>query len=321
MSVLVVVEQSEGAVRESTLEAITLARGLGAPVEAAVLGTMGTGVIPELQRFGVSHVHDVEHEILSDYSPEAWGEAVAQLLDTSGASALMAAGTDVGNEVLAQVAARRDLPMAANCTAITPGSSWEVTRTRWGGILLEDACLTADVKVASVAPISVRAVEAPLDGELSVEQFTPELGPELARTRVVERTTLDTGISLATAPLVVSGRRGVGSAEGFAILEELAEQLGGTVGCSRVATNNGWRSHSDQVGQTGTRISPELYIACGISGATQHWAGCMGSKKILAINKDADAPLVQRADYAVLGDLHEVLPAVLEEVRRRKNGD
>jgi electron transfer flavoprotein alpha subunit len=320
MSVLVVIEQTDGTVRESTLEAITLARGLAEPVEAAVVGPMRSGVADELGQFGVGRIYHVEHDLLADYAPEAWGEALTQLLDTSGANAILAAGTDIGNEVLAHVAARRDLPMAANCTAITPGDEWTVTRTRWGGILLEDACLKADVKITTVAPVSVRAVEAPIDGRPTVEPFTPELSPELARTRVVDRTTRHAGVSLATAAVVVSGGRGVGSAEGFAILEELAGELGGAVGCSRVATNNGWRSHSDQVGQTGTRISPELYIACGISGATQHWAGCMGSKKILAINKDAESPMVQRADYAVIGDLHEFLPALVEEVRRRKAG-
>jgi electron transfer flavoprotein alpha subunit len=127
-------------------------------------------------------------------------------------------------------------------------------------------------------------------------------------------------VTLGTAPGVVSGGRGVGGAEGFALLEELAELLGGAVGCSRVATNNGWRPHADQVGQTGTRIAPDLYIACGISGATQHWVGCMSSKKILAINTDKDAPMVTRADYAVLGNLHEVLPALIAEVRARRGG-
>tara|TARA_B100000586_G_scaffold66993_1_gene46574 strand:- start:232 stop:612 length:381 start_codon:yes stop_codon:yes gene_type:complete len=126
-------------------------------------------------------------------------------------------------------------------------------------------------------------------------------------------------VTLSTASVVVSGGRGVGSAEGFAPLEELAELLGGRVGCSRAVTNNGWRSHADQVGQTGTRIAPEIYIACGISGAIQHWVGAMASKNILAINTDPEANIVTKAGYAVIADLHEVIPAVIAEVRRRKN--
>ena len=124
------------------------------------------------------------------------------------------------------------------------------------------------------------------------------------------------GVSLRDAKVVVSGGRGVGSAEGFAIIEELAGLLGGAVGCSRVVTSAGWRPHTDQVGQTGTKISADLYIACGISGATQHIAGAKGAKKILAINTDPEAPILARADYAVIGDLHEVVPAISAELRR-----
>ncbi len=145
----------------------------------------------------------------------------------------------------------------------------------------------------------------------TIEELTPELGPAAGRTRIVEReTAADAGTTLTGAAVVVSGGRGVGSADGFAILEELAGLLGGAVGCSRVVTNNGWRPHSDQVGQTGKRIAPELYIACGISGAIQHWVGMMAAKRVLAINTDRDAPMVTKADYAVIGDLHVVLPAV-----------
>jgi electron transfer flavoprotein alpha subunit len=124
------------------------------------------------------------------------------------------------------------------------------------------------------------------------------------------------GVSLAEAKVVVSGGRGVGSKEGFAIIEELAALLGARVGCSRVVTSAGWRPHSDQVGQTGTKISPELYVACGISGATQHMAGCKGAKRILAINSDAEAPIMSLADYAVVGDLKEIVPAISAELKK-----
>jgi electron transfer flavoprotein alpha subunit len=124
------------------------------------------------------------------------------------------------------------------------------------------------------------------------------------------------GVSLADAPVVVSGGRGVGSAEGFAPIEELAGLLGGVVGCSRAVTMAGWRPHTDQVGQTGTKIAPELYIPCGISGATQHMAGCKGAKKLLAINSDPEAPIMANADYAVVGDVLEIVPAITAELRR-----
>ncbi|MGH2860339.1 MAG: electron transfer flavoprotein subunit alpha/FixB family protein, partial [Solirubrobacteraceae bacterium] len=126
------------------------------------------------------------------------------------------------------------------------------------------------------------------------------------------------GISLADARVVVSGGRGVGSAEGFQIIEELAGLLGGAVGCSRAVTSAGWRPHTDQVGQTGTKVAPEIYIACGISGATQHMAGCKGAKKLLAINEDGEASIFAHADYGVIGDLHEVVPAIAAEIRKAR---
>jgi electron transfer flavoprotein alpha subunit len=230
---------------------------------------------------------------------------------------VIASGTERGNEVMAHLAALAGLPLASNVTQVKPGADgWEVIRVRWGGSLLEEAALDAPLKLVTVAPHSVEAAVA--DETPATEVFTPDLPDELGRTRVVERVTVTEGITLTTAPVVVSGGRGVGSAEGFAVLEELAAMLGGAVGCSRVVTNNGWRPHSDQVGQTGTRVAPNLYIACGISGAIQHWVGMMASKNVLAINNDAEAPMVTKSDYAVIGDLHPVLEAIVAEVKRRK---
>jgi electron transfer flavoprotein alpha subunit len=192
----------------------------------------------------------------------------------------------------------------------------EVTRMRWGGSVLEEARLHGDVKLMTVAPHAV-AIEAAPDGEPAVVTFTPDLQPQDLVVRVSEHVDTSTGgLSLAEAPVVVSGGRGVGSAEGFAPLEELAGLLGAAVGCSRAVTMAGWRPHTDQVGQTGTKISPELYIPCGISGATQHMAGCKGAKKLLAINSDPEAPIMASADYAVVGDALEIVPAITAELRR-----
>src|SRR2546421_169854 len=192
-------------------QALTFARSTGEEVRAIAID--GTG---------------------SPYAPAAWAQAIAALVGESGPSAVVAAGTDRGNAMLAP------LPAAAG------------------------------------------------------------------------------GVSLADASVVVSGGRGVGSAEGFSVIEELAELLGAAVGCSRAVTSAGWRPHTDQVGQTGTKISPEIYIACGISGATQHMAGCKGAKKLLAINPDAEASIFANADYAVIGDLHEVVPAISAEIRKAR---
>ena len=222
-------------------------------------------------------------------------------------------GTDRGNEVLAHVAAQLDLPMAANCTAAIPGDPITLTRVRWGGSLLEEARLHGAPALLTVAPHAVAA--DPTD--LTIESIPAADG----RVRVSDHAqAVSAGVSLADADVVVSGGRGVGSAEGFAVIEELAALLNAAVGCSRAVTSAGWRPHTDQVGQTGTKIAPEVYIACGISGATQHMAGCKGAKKLLAINPDREASIFASADYAVIGDLHEVVPAISAEIRKTRGG-
>jgi electron transfer flavoprotein alpha subunit len=246
------------------------------------------------------------------YAPAAWAEALVEAISHRAPSALIAPGTQHGNEVLAHVAARLDQPMAANCVSVTPGDPATVTRLRWGGSLLEEARVHGSPLLVTVAP---HAVQANSDLELDIATLPVDEGTEI---RVLKRLKpASAGVSLADANVVVSGGRGVGSAEGFAVIEELAQLLGGAVGCSRAVTMAGWRPHSDQVGQTGTKIAPEIYIACGISGATQHMAGCKGANKLLAINPDGEAPIFASADYGVIGDLHEVLPAICAELRKR----
>jgi electron transfer flavoprotein alpha subunit len=261
----------------------------------------------------------VDHQRLDEYAPDAWAESLVQLMGRVGAHVVMAAGSDRGNEVMARLAARANLPMAANCTEVRPGDPYEITRQRWGGTLLEEALLAGAVKLVTVAPHAVRAEVAPTGGAATVAPFTPVLSDGDFRVRVGERVPRAADrVSLAEARVVVGGGRGVGGADGFAALEELAELLGGTVGCSRAVTSAGWRPHSDQVGQTGVRIAPDLYIACGISGATQHIVGCKGAKRILAINTDSDAPMMAQADYAVIGDLREIVPALIAGIRKAR---
>ena len=244
------------------------------------------------------------------------GARVEDVIDRTAPAAVVAPGTNRGNEVLAHVAARRDLPFAANCTAVAT-ATLDVTRVRWGGSLLEEARIHAPLPLLSVAPHVGRRPPPTAPGAPEVETFTPALDDADLVVQVAEHVEdVSTGVSLAEAKVVVSGGRGVGSADGFGILEELAGLLDAAVGCSRVVTSAGWRPHTDQVGQTGTKVSPDLYIACGISGATQHIAGCKGAKKILAINSDAEAPILASADYAVIGDLTEIVPAITAELQK-----
>ncbi len=236
------------------------------------------------------------------YQPSAWAKALA----AQETDAIVAAGSDRGNELLAHVSAILDVPFAANVTAIDGDV---VTRQRWGGSLVEEARLHGSPQLLTVAPHTQPAAEL---GE--VETLTAE---DDGSPKVLERVEESSGgVSLRDAKVVVSGGRGVGSAEAFSIIEELASLLGGAVGCSRVVTSAGWRPHTDQVGQTGTKISADLYVACGISGATQHIAGAKGAKRMLAINTDPEAPIFAVADYAVIGDLHEVVPAISAELKR-----
>jgi electron transfer flavoprotein alpha subunit len=309
MSVLVLVEPGE----ELSLQAISLARDLGGPLHALAIGQPGT----ELGAYGVETLHIAEDDRLSAYAPAAWAACLEQLIDRVQPDSVVAAGTNRGNEVLGHLAARRDLPFAANVIGI--GSDGTVTRVRWGGSLLEEARINSDIKLLTVAPHMVEATTVN-GGSVDVQKLNVEVEDADLVVRVVEHAeTPSAGISLAEAKVVVSGGRGVGSADGFGMLEELAGLLNAAVGCSRVVTMAGWRPHTDQVGQTGTKVAPDLYIACGISGATQHIAGCKGAKKILAINSDAEAPILSSADYAVIGDLAEIVPAITQELRKARS--
>jgi electron transfer flavoprotein alpha subunit len=265
----------------------------------------------ELSQQAVTFAGDGAEAVTIDgtYAPAAWAQAIVDEVGRRGSTTVIAPGSERGNELLAHVAAILDQPLAANCVSV---DGTAVTRVRWGGSLLEEATVHGEPLLLTVAPhavaaqpigIEVTALSPNLDGAVAVSERVP---------------TVTAGVSLADANVVVSGGRGVGSSEGFSVIEELAELLGGAVGCSRAVTSAGWRPHTDQVGQTGTKIAPEIYIACGISGATQHMAGCKGAKKLLAINPDGEASIFASADYGVIGDLHEVVPAISAEVRRAR---
>ena len=290
MSVLVLMEPGD-----ASRQTLTLARKFGEPLRAV-------------------HMNAVD-----PFAPDALAAILQVAAEQLQASAVFAAGTERGNEVMARLAARTSLPFAANCVAVNPVEPVTVTRQRWGGSLLEDALLHSARPLITVAPhtvpieagseptdVDVKPMVGGLDGRDLLVRVSGHVAPSNA------------GVSLTTAKVIVSGGRGVGSKEGFAIIEELAGLLGAAVGCSRAVTSAGWRPHSDQVGQTGTKVAPEVYIACGISGATQHMAGLKGAKRILAINSDPQAPLMLNADYTVAGDLKEIVPAISAEIRKHR---
>ena len=290
MSTLVFVED---AADELSGQAVVMARSLGADATSVAIDPSG------------------------GYAPAAWAQTLVEIAQSRGATAITAPGSERGNEILAHVAAKLDQPMAANCVSVTPGDPATVTRVRWGGSLLEEARVLGSPLLYTSA---AHAVPAEPITDVETVSVTTALSEVDELVRVTEQIPAATaGVSLTDADVVVSGGRGVGSAEGFSIIEELAELLGGAVGCSRAVTSAGWRPHSDQVGQTGSKVSPEIYIACGISGATQHMAGVKGAKRLLAINPDGEASIFAGADYAVIGDLHEVVPAISAEIRKARS--
>jgi electron transfer flavoprotein alpha subunit len=321
VSVLCLVEHDGPAVPGLSLQALTFARSVAEQGDgrliALVVGDPDAAVIPRLSAHGVTDLYVVADERLDGFAARGWAQAMRGVADELDASAVVVPGSDRGHDTLGHLAALTDLPMAAGCLRATVGDDGlELTRIRWAGSLLEEAVLSAPRALLAVAQQLVPATTVDAPAEVEVHHHTPQLTPADLVGQVVSTVAREAGaISLSDARVVIGGGRGVGSTEGFAVLEELAAMLGGTVGGSRVVTSLGWRPHRDQVGQTGTRIAPELYVACGISGAIQHMAGCKSAKHLLAVNTDPDAPIMRSADYAVIGDLHEVMPAVVEALR------
>jgi len=316
--ILVLIDHDLGELDPLSLRAITAARKLSEDVQAVVIGDVGRSVAEVIGNHGVKVLHVATHDQLTDYTPAASGRAIVQLIEQLKPQAILAAGSPRGNEQLAHVAALLDLPMAAECSEITLRSPHRVVRARWAANLMEEALVHSDLLIATVLAFSVEA--EPVSGEITIQDFAANLSSDDLRVRVISRggDSNRGGVTLADAKVIVSGGRGVGGPEGFSALEELAALLEGTVGCSRVVTSAGWRPHAEQVGQTGTKVAPDLYIAAGISGAMQHIAGCKNSKNIVVINTDPEAPIMAYADYAIIGDLHQVIPALTAAIKEMK---
>ena len=317
--ILVLVDQDRGELDQLSLRALTAARKLGQDVEAVVIGKEGAALAGIIGEYGAKVLHVASHANITDYTPMASGRALKDLVEKLKPAAVLAAGSPRGNEQLAHLAAFLDLPMAAECSEITLGSPHHVLRARWAGNLIESANVHADLLIATVLAFSTEP-ESANGGAATVVDFEPALEPQDYAVKVLSRDAGESkgGVTLVDAKVIVSGGRGVGGPDGFGQIEELATLLGGTVGCSRVVTSSGWRPHAEQVGQTGTKVAPDLYIAAGISGAMQHIAGMKNSKTIVVINTDPEAPILGYADYAIIGDLHQVIPALTSAIRQAK---
>jgi electron transfer flavoprotein alpha subunit len=322
--IIALVEHVGGVPDRLSLEALTLARQLasstGSPLAAIPLGDAGPNAAAA-GAYGVTRLFRSPVLESEAYAPAACGRAVASIAVAHGATAVVGSPSDRATEVLATAAAIIGAEFAANVTDVRPGDAWEVTRQRWAGSLLEDARLGSRIRFLTVAAHVIEPQRAADPATPAVEEVAVDVPAADRRAVHVRHEQPPAGtISLGDARVVVGGGRGVGSADGFAMLQELAALLGGTIGVSRAVTSAGWRPHAEQVGQTGARIAPDIYIACGISGAIQHIVGCKAAKRILAINIDADAPIMGRADFAVIGDLRSVVPAIIDELKRVSPG-
>lgn len=315
---LVVVEQRDGAVKRVSHEALGAARavasGFGGAVHALVIGPPGTPA-DELGRHGADRVFAARHEAAALYQPELYATIAVERIRAGGYEAVFLPATALGKDLGPRLAARLECPLATDVTEVSYDGGLVVRRPAYSGKAVYRLRLSAQPAVVSLRPNAFAPREG--SGSAPVEEIAVEPKPAKTRTREIrhpERAALD----VAEASVVVSGGRGLKGPENFKLIEELAQVLGAAVGASRAVVDAGWRPHAEQVGQTGKTVSPNLYVAVGISGAVQHLAGMRTAKVIVAINKDREAPIFKVADYGIVGDLFEVVPRLTAELKKLK---
>jgi electron transfer flavoprotein alpha subunit len=315
--VLVVVEASQGAAKKVTLEMLTLARTLG-DVSAVVLGGPGAAaaLADRIGEFGASKIYAAEGEDLDGYLVAPKATVLAALIQRVSPAAVLIASSQEGKEIAGRVAVKLDNGLLTDVVALDADGVG--TQVVFAGSTIVKSKVSKGLPIVTVRPNSLTPTPAPATP--SVEQVEVALTDKDKLAKVVARKVEAKGArpELAEASIVVSGGRGVGSADNFKLVEELADLLGGAVGASRAAVDSGFYPHQFQVGQTGKTVSPQLYVALGISGAIQHRAGMQTSKTIIAVNKDSEAPIFELADFGVVGDLFKVVPQAAEEIRKRK---
>ena len=318
--VWIVAEQREGALRKVSFELASTARKLadqlGEEVGAVLLGSGVEAMAAQLGKYGVDKVFVADNPALEPYTTDAHAAAVAKAVKENDPSILLLGASTQGKDLSARLVGKLATGMATDCTdvKIADGKLLAI-RPMYAGKCFGEVVVTGTPQMASLRPNVFTIVENAKAG--AVVKFDPALDAAQLKTKVLEVQKEAAGkIDVSEANIIVSGGRGMKGPEGYAILEELAKLLSAAVGASRAAVDAGWRPQSDQVGQTGKVVSPNLYIACGISGAIQHLAGMSSSKYIVAINKDADAPIFQKADYGIVDDLFKVVPALTVEVKK-----
>jgi electron transfer flavoprotein alpha subunit len=314
--VLVLVEHSEGAVKKVTAELITAARALGEP-SAVVIGAPGTAapLVEDLKAAGAAKIYVAESDDAENYLITPFVDVLESLIESVSPAAVLLPATADGKEVAGRLAARIGSGVLSDVVEIN--SDGTAIHSIFGGAFTVSAKVNAEVPVITVRPGAIEPAPVAAAGEL-VTVAVP--APAANATRIISRQPAVAGDrpELAEAAIVVAGGRGVGSAEKFSVIEELADSMGGAVGASRAAVDSGYYPGQFQVGQTGKTVSPQLYVALGISGAIQHRAGMQTSKTIVAVNKDEEAPIFEISDFGIVGDLFSVAPQLAEAVKARK---
>jgi len=312
-------EVKEGKLKKTAFEMLSesrkLADNLGGEVAAVLLGSAVAGLAPELGRYGPDKIYLVEHPDLEIYNGQVYARVVGDLVRKNQPAVLLFGATAQGKDLSPLVAARLDTGIASDCTQFfIEDGALKARRPMYAGKAFADVVFqNAEPAILQARPNVLPIVENPREPEVIKVSIEPPADVGVRRVELQAAAT--DRPDLTEAEIIVSGGRGVKSAENFNIIEELADVLGATVGASRSAVDAGWRQQSDQVGQTGKTVTPNLYIACGISGSIQHLAGMASSKYIVAINKDPDAPIFQKADYGIVDDLFKVVPELTKALR------
>jgi electron transfer flavoprotein alpha subunit len=314
--VLAIAEQMDGVFKKAAIEAVSegkrIAKKLDTTLTALVMGSNIEEMAKELAGYGADRIIVADNPLLKDFLVDLYTDTAAQVVESEQPALIIAGATSIGKDLCARLSARLDAALATDCVANDiQKDKCKVTRYMFGGKILADLVLEGVPKIIGIRPNALGITESV--GEGILEKFDPSL--KEGALKFVEKI-METGkVELTEANVIVSGGRGMGGPD-YKIIEELASVLEGAVGASRSAVDEGWRPHSDQVGQTGKTVSPNLYIACGISGAIQHLAGMSSSKVIVAVNKDPEAPIFSKADYGIVGDLFEIVPAITDEIKK-----
>jgi electron transfer flavoprotein alpha subunit len=313
--VLVLAEHTDGEVKKVTCELLTLARRFGEPT-AVWIGEGAEAGNAKLAEFGAAKVYIADDPELGNYVVAPKAEALAHLVADKSPAAVLIAATPEGKEVAGRLAVKIGSGVLTDAVGIDDGLTAE--QSIFGGAIVVQSRARTGAPVITVRPNSVAPEAAP--GAAVAEPVSVTLTDSAKAARITDRVVAERGErpDLTEAAIVVSGGRGVGSADNFGLIEKLADSLGAAVGASRAATDAGWYPHQFQVGQTGKTVSPQLYVAIGISGAIQHRAGMQTSKTIVVVNKDQEAPIFELADFGVVGDLFKVVPQLVEEIDKRK---